>query len=145
MPTPTGHTRAILASRVKGTDIYSPNGEIIGHVGDIVLDKMSNEILFAAIGFGGFAGVGERYRPVHWSRLDDSKENGSYVLGFSKDFLENASTYDLGELTTEDGQCIRKATDDYHVRMDRVGKTQEQGFRERGCQPPTPVVSEAAS
>ena len=43
MPTPSGHTRAIAASRVTGTSVYNRSGEKIGHVEDIVLDKMSGE------------------------------------------------------------------------------------------------------
>jgi sporulation protein YlmC with PRC-barrel domain len=114
MTTPAGHTRAILASRVKGTSIYGPGGAVVGHVEDIVLDKMSNEILFAVIGFGGMAGMGEKYHPVPWSSLDYDKQTGGYVVGFGPDFLENAPTYQLDELTEEDGKFIQKATEYYH-------------------------------
>ena len=53
MTTESGHTSAILASKVKGTTVYSESGDKIGTVEDIVLDKESNQILFAALGFGG--------------------------------------------------------------------------------------------
>ena len=53
MTTITGHTSAILASKVKGTPVYSDNGDKIGTVEDVVLDKQSNQIMFAALGFGG--------------------------------------------------------------------------------------------
>ena len=60
MPTPSGHTRAIVASRVTGTSVYNPQGEKIGHVEDIVLDKMTDKVMFAVLGFGGFLGIGEK-------------------------------------------------------------------------------------
>jgi len=51
MPTPSGHTRAIVASRVTGTRVYNPQGESIGHVEDIVLDKMSDMVMFGVLGW----------------------------------------------------------------------------------------------
>ncbi|HEY2032380.1 MAG TPA: PRC-barrel domain-containing protein, partial [Rhizomicrobium sp.] len=70
MPTSSGHTKAILASKVKGTNVYNTNGDKIGEVEDVVLDKTSDHIMFAALGFGGVLGMGEKYAPVPWSMLD---------------------------------------------------------------------------
>jgi len=50
MTTTSGHTSAILASRVKGTAVYDGSGDKIGTVEDVVLDKTSNRIMFAALG-----------------------------------------------------------------------------------------------
>ena len=44
MTTSSGHTTAILASKVKGTAVYNGSGEKIGTVEDIVLDKQSNQV-----------------------------------------------------------------------------------------------------
>jgi sporulation protein YlmC with PRC-barrel domain len=103
MPTSTGHTRAILASKVKGTDVYNNAGESIGHVEDVVLDKKSDRIMFAVIGFGGVLGLGEKYAPVPWSVLDYQKDKGGYVVPLATDALKKAPVYDLSDLTKEDG------------------------------------------
>ena len=42
MTTHTGHTEAIQASRVIGTDVYNTQGESIGSIEDVMLDKTSN-------------------------------------------------------------------------------------------------------
>src|ERR1700743_1883092 len=76
MTTSSGHTTAILASKVKGTAVYNDAGDKIGTVEDVVLDKESNQILFAALGFGGVLGMGEKYYPVPWSLLDYSEDKG---------------------------------------------------------------------
>src|SRR5215471_6229893 len=80
MPTPSGHTSAILASKVQGKSVYNTKGEKIGHVEDIVLDKMSNSIEFAVLGFGGVLGMGEKFHPVPWALLDYSPDMGGYVV-----------------------------------------------------------------
>src|SRR5688572_10728045 len=103
MPTATGHTSAILASRVQGTDVYNDAGEKIGHVEDVVFDKMSNRIMYAVLGFGGFLGLGEKYHPVPWAVLDYNESHGGYVIHASKAELEAAPHYTLDELVGRDG------------------------------------------
>ncbi len=116
MTTSSGHTSAILASKVKGTAVYNNSGEKIGTVEDIVLDKQSNQILFAALGFGGFLGMGEKYHPVPWSMLEYSEDKGGYVVPLNKDVLQNAPNYDLKDLTKHDGWLngIREKSYDYY-------------------------------
>jgi sporulation protein YlmC with PRC-barrel domain len=116
MTTTSGHTSAILASKVKGTPVYNGAGEKIGTVEDIVLDKLSNQIMFAALGFGGFAGLGEKYYPVPWSMLDYSEDKGGYVVPLDKDRIQNAPAYDLKDLTKHDGSIgsIREKSYSYY-------------------------------
>ena len=90
MTTASGHTSAILASKVKGTAVYNMAGDKIGHVEDVVLDKQSDHIMFAALGFGGVMGVGEKYYPVPWSVLDYSPDKGGYVVPMSEDIIKKA-------------------------------------------------------
>ena len=116
MTTSSGHTTAILASKVKGTNVYNDAGEKIGQVEDIILDKKSNRILFAALGFGGFVGIGEKYYPVPWSMLKYSDDKGGYVVPLTKDRLEKAPAYDLKDLTKHDGSLgdIREKSYSYY-------------------------------
>ncbi len=121
MTTASGHTSAILASKVQGTNIYNQAGDKIGQVKDIVLDKQSDRILFAALGFGGVLGMGEKFYPVPWSVLDYSKDKGGYVIPVAQDVLDRAPTYRLEDLTKDDGQLseIRaKSYDYYNVERD---------------------------
>ena len=103
MMTSRGHATAILASRVKGTSVYNDEGDRIGTVEDLVLDKQSNRILFAAVGFGGVLGMGEKYYSVPWTMLDYRQDKDGYVVRLSRDWLENAPAYDLEDLAAHDG------------------------------------------
>ncbi len=115
MPTATGHTTAIRASKVKGTNVYNTAGDKIGHVEDVILDKQTNSVLFAAIGFGGMLGLGEKYAPVPWSMLDYSEDKGGYVVPLSEDTIKAAPAYDLKDLTKNDGAAgIRNESFDYY-------------------------------
>ena len=120
MTTSRGHTSAILASKVKGTAVYNGAGDKIGTVEDIVLDKQSNQIMFAALGFGGFVGIGEKYYPVPWSMLSYDENKGGYVVPLDKDRIKNAPAYDLKDLTKHDGSLgnIRESSYTYY-KVDR--------------------------
>ena len=113
MPTSTGHTRAIAASKVTGTHVYNTRGDHIGHVEDVVLDKMSNEVMFAVLGFGGFLGIGEKYHAMPWSLLDYDENKGGYVVGLAQDVLKGAPAHSLSELIANDGAASRTASEYY--------------------------------
>lgn len=115
MPTPSGHTNAIRASRVQGTTVYNSAGESIGTVEDIVLSKQSNDIMFAVVGFGGFLGIGEKYHPVPWSLLDYDEDKGGYVVPMTKDVLKSAPAFSIDELTKDDGQVRDRSYEYYKV------------------------------
>jgi sporulation protein YlmC with PRC-barrel domain len=116
MSTTSGHTTAILASRVKGTNVYNTAGDKIGHVEDVVLDKQTNRIMFAALGFGGFLGMGEKFHPIPWSMLTYSKDKGGYIVPMTTEVLKGAPASDLSDLTKIDGEYgdLREKSYDYY-------------------------------
>ena len=81
---------------------------------DIILDKQSNSILFAVVGFGGFLGMAEKYHPVPWSALDYDPEEGSYTVSYTKEQLQAAPSGSIEELTRDDGLGFRDRTYDYY-------------------------------
>ena len=114
MSTATGHTSAIRATKVIGTDVYNPGGDKIGKIEDVVLDKTSNNIMFAVVGFGGFLGMNEKYHPLPWSTLDFGPDRGGYVVGFTKEQLEAAPADGIDQLTKGDGMGYRDRVYDYY-------------------------------
>ena len=118
MTTASGHTSAIRAKKVIGTTVKNTAGEKIGQVEDIVLDKTSNSIVFAVVGFGGFLGMNEKFHPVPWSALDYDEIENSYVVPFTKEQLQAAPADSLDKLTKADGVGVYRAKvqDYYSVR-----------------------------
>ena len=114
MPTQSGHTRAIRANKVIGTSVKNAAGESIGKVEDVVLDKKSNNIMYAVVGFGGFLGMGEKYHPIPWSTLNYDDGAGAYIVDFTKEQLKSAPSDSLDELTKNDGSAYRDRTFDYY-------------------------------
>jgi len=107
MPTATGHTSAIRAGKAIGTNVFDQSGKKIGEVKDIVLEKTSNNILFAVVSFGGVLGMGEKYHPVPWSELDYDPQRGGYTVSFTAEQLKNAPSDSIEALTKGDGRTFR--------------------------------------
>ena len=118
MTTASGHTEVIRAKKVIGTTVKNTAGERIGTVEDIVLDKLSNNIVYAVVGFGGFLGMNEKYHPVPWSALDYVESEDSYVVPFTKEQLQAAPADSLEMLTRQDGAAnyATRADEYYNVR-----------------------------
>jgi sporulation protein YlmC with PRC-barrel domain len=114
MPTVSGHTRAIRAKKVLGTNVNDPAGNKIGTIEDVILDKQSNSIMFAVVGFGGFLGMAEKYHPIPWSALEYDPADNAYSLSYTKEQLKAAPSGSIDELTRDDGMQFRDRTYDYY-------------------------------
>jgi sporulation protein YlmC with PRC-barrel domain len=114
MPTVSGHTSAIRAKKVLGTKVVSTSGDKIGQIEDVILDKSSNSILFAVVGFGGFLGMAEKYHPIPWTSLEYDPDDGAYVVSYTKEQLQAAPSGSIDELTRNDGMAFRDRTYDYY-------------------------------
>lgn len=96
--TETSEHKLITASRVAGTPVLNREGERIGHVDDLSIDKLSGQVRYALIAFGGVLGVGARLHPVPWDVLDYEPALEGYVLPLTKAELEKAPSYLKDEL-----------------------------------------------
>jgi len=79
-----------------------------------VLDKQSNNIMFAVVSFGGFLGMAEKYHPLPWATLDYDENDNGYVVDVTEDQLRAAPAASLDELTKDDGGAFRDRTYDYY-------------------------------
>lgn len=86
----------ISTEKVSGTPVYNAQGERVGEIDDIMLDKISGKVAYAVMSFGGFLGVGEQHHPLPWSLLRYDSSLGGYVVNLDKRQLEGAPAYDVG-------------------------------------------------
>jgi sporulation protein YlmC with PRC-barrel domain len=114
MNTVSGHTAAIRAKKAINTDVKDLEGNTIGEVQDIVLDKLSSNIMFAVVSFGGFLGIGEKYHPIPWEMLDYDPDEGAYVINVTKEQLAAAPADSIDELTRDAGMAYRDRAFDYY-------------------------------
>ena len=61
--------KLIGSDKVEGTPVYRSNGERVGKIERVMIDKLSGKVAYAVMSFGGFMGIGEDYYPLPWSLL----------------------------------------------------------------------------
>jgi hypothetical protein len=56
----------IASDRVEGTAVRRPNGDMIGHIERLMIDKVSGQVSYAVMSSGGFLGMGAKLLPLPW-------------------------------------------------------------------------------
>ncbi|CAN5123661.1 PRC-barrel domain-containing protein [soil metagenome] len=83
----------ISSNKVEGTPVYNANGDKLGTIDDLIIDKRSGVVRYAALEFGGFLGMGTDRYPIPWSLLTYDTTLDGYVVPLAKSQLENAPHY----------------------------------------------------
>ena len=90
--------RLIASDKVEGTAVYDRQGNRLGSVYNVMIDKYSGQVAYAVMSFGGFLGIGERYHPLPWTVLTYDPGKGAYVVDLDKDTLQGAPSFSHEEL-----------------------------------------------
>ena len=91
-------TASLIGSdKVEGTPVYRSNGERVGQIEPIMIDKLSGKVAYAVMSFGGFMGIGEDYYPLPWSLLTYNTKLGGYEINITEQQLKGAPKYNKHE------------------------------------------------
>lgn len=83
----------IASNKVEGTAVYNREGERLGSIHSLMIDKRSGAIEYAVLTFGGLFGLGADHYPLPWQVLVYDTAKGGYVVNLDKAVLEKAPRY----------------------------------------------------
>lgn len=83
----------IASDRVEGTAVRRPNGDRIGHIERLMIDKISGKVSYAVLGVGGFLGMGTDLLPLPWARLKFNRRFEAYELDIGDEELRRAPSF----------------------------------------------------
>jgi hypothetical protein len=90
----TTHPHSLIASdRVEGTPVRRTNGEKIGTIERLMIDKLSGNVAYAVLSFGGFLGIGHKHLPIPWARLTYDRSLGAYHVDITDEELKRAPSF----------------------------------------------------
>ena len=69
----------VSSSDVKGTQVFSRNGDLLGQIDHLMIDKASGQVAYAVMSFGGFLGFGTGTYPLPWKKLGFDSSIGGFV------------------------------------------------------------------
>jgi len=110
------HHSLIPSDRVEGTAVRRSNGEKIGEIKRVMIDKVSGKVAYAVMRFGGFLGMGEKYHPLPWDALRYNTALEAYELNLPDEQLREAPSYGTGgEFDWGDRERERRLHEYYKV------------------------------
>jgi hypothetical protein len=83
----------IASDRIEGTAVRRPNGDMIGHIERLMIDKVTGKVSYAVLSFGGFLGMGSDLLPLPWARLRYNTRFEAYELDIDDDELKQAPSF----------------------------------------------------
>ena len=83
----------IGSDKVEGTAVYRSNGDRVGTIERVMIDKITGKVAYAVMSFGGFLGIGNDYYPVPWSLLTYNESLGGYEVNISDTQLKGAPRF----------------------------------------------------
>jgi hypothetical protein len=88
----TSHS-LIASDRVEGTAVRRCNGQKIGTIQRLMIDKLSGNVAYAILSFGGILGLGQKHLPVPWPRMQYSPSLEAYEIDLTDEELAKAPSY----------------------------------------------------
>jgi hypothetical protein len=87
-------TASLIGSdKVEGPAVYRPNGDKVGVIERIMIDKLSGKVAYAVMSFGGFLGLGHDHYPIPWSLLTYNTQLAGYEVNITDDQLKGAPRF----------------------------------------------------
>lgn len=86
-------SRLISSSKVHGSAVYNREGERLGTIQSVMIDKRSGQVEYAVLSFGGLFGLGAEHHPLPWQVLTYDPARRGYVAHVSKEALGKAPSY----------------------------------------------------
>jgi len=87
----------IASDRVEGTPVRRTDGSKVGTIERLMIDKLSGNVAYAVLSFGGFLGMGQKHAPIPWARLAYDQTLGAYRVDLSEEELARAPAVAAGE------------------------------------------------
>jgi hypothetical protein len=107
--------RLISSEKVDGTAVYNLQGQHLGAIHHLMIDKFSGHVEYAVMSFGGFLGIGESYHPLPWRTLTYSIDLGGYRVDLDRARLERSPRYTMSDPPDWSDRGYREKIDDYWV------------------------------
>ncbi|MGZ5903969.1 MAG: PRC-barrel domain-containing protein [Reyranella sp.] len=111
----TRETVTLIGSdKVEGTAVYRPNGEKVGTIARVMIDKIGGKVAYAVMSFGGFMGIGEDYYPLPWGLLTYNPQLQGYQVNIGEEQLKGAPKYGRHESWDWSDQARAARIDTYY-------------------------------
>jgi hypothetical protein len=83
----------IESDRVEGTRVYDRDGNQIGTIRRLLIEKVSGRVLYVDVTFGGFLGLGTQHHTIPWEKLRYDTALGGYRTEVTEEQIRGAPAF----------------------------------------------------
>ena len=83
----------IESDRVEGTTVYDRQGNNVGSIKRLMIEKLSGRVAYAVMSFGRFLGMGGEEHAIPWSKLTYDTRLDGYQTDISESQLQGAPAF----------------------------------------------------
>lgn len=83
----------ISSEQVEGTRVFDGQGNKVGQIDHLMIDKRSGHVTYAVMSFGGFLGMGHSHYPLPWSALTYDPDLEGYRTAVRQEQLRDAPEF----------------------------------------------------
>jgi hypothetical protein len=77
----------------QGAAVYDPQGNHLGSIKRLMIEKINGKVAYGVMPFGGFLGMGEDEHTIPWSKLNYDTSLGGYRTDITEEQLRGAPTF----------------------------------------------------
>ena len=115
METEARETTGLIGSdKVEGTAVYGADGNKIGSIERVMIEKVGGKVSYAVLSFGGFLGIGHDHYPLPWQSLTYNTDLGGYQVAITNDQLNNAPRFGEGDDWNWEDRSRARAINEYY-------------------------------
>jgi PRC-barrel domain len=104
----------IGSDKVQGTAVYGADGEKIGAIERVMIEKVSGKVSYAVLSFGGFLGISDDHYPLPWPSLKYNVALGGYQTLVPVEKIKGAPKYAPSESWDWESRERARSLDDYY-------------------------------
>lgn len=79
---------------IVGVEVRSPQGDKLGKIEAIMLDKLQGRVAYVVLSFGGFLGMGDKLFAIPWSMFSYNNKEECFNLSLDKETLKKSPGFD---------------------------------------------------
>lgn len=79
---------------VIGVEVQNQQGENLGKIEAVMLDKLSGKVAYVVLSFGGFLGMGDKLFAMPWNIFNYNPQLDKFVVTIDKEKLKNSPGFD---------------------------------------------------
>ncbi|MCA0403236.1 MAG: PRC-barrel domain-containing protein [Proteobacteria bacterium] len=88
------NTEIVRAEDVIGVEVANQQGENLGEIKELMLDKINGQVAYVVLSFGGFLGMGNKLFALPWHMFSYNQPQGKFIINVAKDKLEKSPGFD---------------------------------------------------